>query len=1193
MSVPDSRDITTYLSQAQRYTGLISMSPAQSAQEVEEFYQTWLFFGFLSLGLGLRTEKEVEGLYEVCVLPAAETDNDSTGREIAKGKEGTFPQNRVVEIKQALEVIVTMLSFLPPETENFNREIKLSIAALAEIMATAVAEGTVASTEVKKGKKKKLVDEHKWCPSEVEKVKHQYQGSSTVFYLSQLQRDRGTKDHGKCTRNGCEAFQIDKETYKPAHDVAEFGCGMLEVDITEARRILMETETYPVWLWTFQEGALTQSLYIQFADKANFAFDLLEEIWKMSEEDIRYRVLSRNFALEYNFNHHGNRGFNHLQRALNFRTVSFASDEPLCIATAMGLDNKELLSLIAAEERMVKLWNMVATKLYERRMDDGTILPRFPGRVMFYNENPLTTPGWRWAPASLLRHPESTLDLDIRSQRLQISAGRVVTLIRVQSKPKPEGVLHVRDVTNNKWFMLADKGHGGQVIFAKSDKSSEDEKKDQDEKRGPKTKEKRAQRRKRKGVQRRRNSCREIEGKLCEVVHTGNCVLVKDVDPDGSPTGVALVARDQATADFAAASMDEERHNASTKLKERMVAIMAETWKANPDFVKAVGLVFGEGMETCMWSVIPLWFSHETVMEAVQDGQVCLHFGYLSLPDQPDRHIYCPECAKAEEDANFTREQTYICSEHQHLISHSPANKNLTYNQPQNDIKNHPNSPPTNLTPSGSGTVRTRQHRAGRRATGLRIDLTNPPPPGTRPEDLIDSQEIRQHLVPGLPDSRQPSRKAANSAAAKALGLCNNCLRSVNDPEYAKCSRCRRANNERVKRYQARRRVSSIVRSVSAGTTVSSSSSSGMESQVVSAMIQKQQPAPNFNARDMMYDVVLTRAEQALSQSRAELEQGPSVFGSSSELVFMSEEQQTIALSALDNLTQIRNATPVSVARRTRFALPYRGRNVEGAGSRGESPAQVQHEEDIDHPVGNSSATTCPWDPLCHHHQPNGSVEGDFSQLLGNDMGASLTDDNNTVIVHEDYDDQATEIDYDLQDSFSSPENGEMVESSGASFNLPDLFAAAAFLLLSHEIYSRPGDLCPAMMSLANESKGAGACDPSVASSDGGTRPKDRLASSGQSDAAAATPAEAESYPGIFTEEEQLFFAWTNVQFEPVSGAGSDETIIDPCLSSLAAEADSSSSTSGSCEKRTVSPEWLTIDAGPSGKSVNNGGREY
>jgi len=82
------------------------------------------------------------------------------------------------------------------------------------------------------------------------------------------------------------------------------------------------------------------------------------------------------------------------QAALYFRVVSFASDEPLCIATLLSLDQTAVHAHTCRQMRVQNIWEQLAAKC-------GGI----PARIIFYVEEPLTLEtlsGWRWAPKSLL-----------------------------------------------------------------------------------------------------------------------------------------------------------------------------------------------------------------------------------------------------------------------------------------------------------------------------------------------------------------------------------------------------------------------------------------------------------------------------------------------------------------------------------------------------------------------------------------------------------------------------------------------------------------------------------------------------------------------------------------------------------------------------------------------------------------------
>ena len=92
--------------------------------------------------------------------------------------------------------------------------------------------------------------------------------------------------------------------------------------------------------------------------------------------------------------------YRRIQGALDFRAVTYASDEPICIATLLGLDLSKIVGASGpsddeptrAEKRMCMLWKMLA------EADVGGI----PSRVVFAVDERLKSPGFGWAPRSLL-----------------------------------------------------------------------------------------------------------------------------------------------------------------------------------------------------------------------------------------------------------------------------------------------------------------------------------------------------------------------------------------------------------------------------------------------------------------------------------------------------------------------------------------------------------------------------------------------------------------------------------------------------------------------------------------------------------------------------------------------------------------------------------------------------------------------
>jgi hypothetical protein len=152
-------------------------------------------------------------------------------------------------------------------------------------------------------------------------------------------------------------------------------------------------------LWTLQEGALAKSLYFQFSDEARSLNELALSVFQM-KGNMSYRAVTRDVYLEMM----GLIGFFNpsietpggmlslLDRALQFRSVSVPSDEPLCIGTLLSLDLKAILQAPKTlEARMQKVWELVAIK-------NGGI----PSQVLFLEGERLAAKGWRWAPRGLL-----------------------------------------------------------------------------------------------------------------------------------------------------------------------------------------------------------------------------------------------------------------------------------------------------------------------------------------------------------------------------------------------------------------------------------------------------------------------------------------------------------------------------------------------------------------------------------------------------------------------------------------------------------------------------------------------------------------------------------------------------------------------------------------------------------------------
>ena len=247
-------------------------------EEQERFYQTWLFFGLLAEFLSLNTQEdgtylidssvaqiELKGLYTDYVF----TENERVYVRALKIMDcaplilGRITQGKV-SVKARLSHLCECLRFtfvmLNSIHSEFDDNIKYSIAALGELFSNAI--NTLRSTwkidipllgyswargflRPKGEIEAKMIDAG-WCLSDIERARFAYTGLNTLHLLSRLKRPLPQRKHDKCTRDSCEAFQIDLKSYTISHSQAGCSCSEIGVDLQAVLSILNGTDSYPV-----------------------------------------------------------------------------------------------------------------------------------------------------------------------------------------------------------------------------------------------------------------------------------------------------------------------------------------------------------------------------------------------------------------------------------------------------------------------------------------------------------------------------------------------------------------------------------------------------------------------------------------------------------------------------------------------------------------------------------------------------------------------------------------------------------------------------------------------------------------------------------------------------------------------------------------------------------------------------------
>jgi hypothetical protein len=165
-------------------------------------------------------------------------------------------------------------------------------------------------------------------------------------------------------------------------------------------------------------------------------------LYHITKQDSRYWGLCRDFTLKcirldcFFITEPGRDLLMCLDQALQHRSVSVTSDEPLCISTWLGLDISQVLKYSNHDDRMEEMWTLISEKFRG-----------IPAGVAFFEDNTRPSQGWRWAPRSLLQNDNSSITTFQRTNRWHQGKSAVPTSssLRVKSSGFLLKQKHYRD----------------------------------------------------------------------------------------------------------------------------------------------------------------------------------------------------------------------------------------------------------------------------------------------------------------------------------------------------------------------------------------------------------------------------------------------------------------------------------------------------------------------------------------------------------------------------------------------------------------------------------------------------------------------------------------------------------------------------------------------------------------------------
>lgn len=234
-----------------------------SRQEIESFYQTWLFFGLIHEILGslyvaedLIYTSEDQGGYIKAVstsklIPALE-------EWVARVQAGSVdPPVTYEHVAQCLCLTHAALS-IQTVRSNFDPNIKLSIASLGQTFAYAANKAFNITNPVQDNKCpltwRGLTDDdywrgrllaHGWCVSEVKLILDTTLSLQTLHFLACLDKSNSEHSHERCDMQQCTAYQNDLEKYRTQHVSKDCDCVELSID-PEALYSILRTRSLPL-----------------------------------------------------------------------------------------------------------------------------------------------------------------------------------------------------------------------------------------------------------------------------------------------------------------------------------------------------------------------------------------------------------------------------------------------------------------------------------------------------------------------------------------------------------------------------------------------------------------------------------------------------------------------------------------------------------------------------------------------------------------------------------------------------------------------------------------------------------------------------------------------------------------------------------------------------------------------------------
>lgn len=223
-------------------------------EELESFFQTWLFFGLLHEILGdLCSPQEFIRASQVAPNKVTSTSNLISITETWVS--GVINGDIVTTYEHLAECLRVTYAALRAVSPVFDQRIKLSIASTGELLEYAVNKAFHIENMARDNKCpaswRMLIDEAPWtesmraagwCPSQIFILCQGAFSIQSLYYFTALRQPESPSRHQSCSRHKCVAYQNNLERYTTQHCTSDCKCEELSIDNGAVEDILLEGE---------------------------------------------------------------------------------------------------------------------------------------------------------------------------------------------------------------------------------------------------------------------------------------------------------------------------------------------------------------------------------------------------------------------------------------------------------------------------------------------------------------------------------------------------------------------------------------------------------------------------------------------------------------------------------------------------------------------------------------------------------------------------------------------------------------------------------------------------------------------------------------------------------------------------------------------------------------------------------------